>query len=58
MTLTLSLVSAFSMILGLQLSNIYVVAAATGDMNSLTQIQEYEPPNQGGPDSSQGSGTR
>ncbi|MFB2939410.1 hypothetical protein ACE1B6_29505 [Aerosakkonemataceae cyanobacterium BLCC-F154] len=58
MTLTFSILSAFTLVLGLQLTNIYVAAAATGDIHSLTQIQEYEPPNEGGPDSSQGSGTR
>ena len=58
MALKFSVLSALTLILGLQLTNIYVVAAATGDIHSLTQIQEYEPPNEGGPDSSQGSGTR
>lgn len=58
MGLTFSLISAFTLIFGVQLINISIVAAATRDIDSLTQNQEYEPPNQGGPDSSQGSGTR
>jgi hypothetical protein len=58
MSVSLSLVSALTLIIGLQLTNIYVVVAATGGINSLSQIKGYEPPNEGGPESSQGSGTR
>lgn len=58
MGLTLSLVTAFTLILGIQVINIYVVNAATLDTSHLINIKGYEPPNEGGPDSSQGSGTR
>jgi len=58
MGLTLSLVSAFTLILGIQLINISAVTAATVDIHGLIKRMDYDPPNQGGPDSSQGSGTR
>ncbi|MGA9383177.1 MAG: hypothetical protein WBV73_30815 [Phormidium sp.] len=58
MGFTLILVSAFTMILGTQLINIYSVSAANVDIYGLMETMDYEPPNQGGPDSSQGSGTR
>jgi hypothetical protein len=60
MGVSLCLVSAFTLILGLQLTTIYIVivTGAPGNNNKLTQTKEYEPPNQGGPQSSQGAGTR
>ena len=58
MGFTLSLISAFTLILGTQLINIYPVSAATVDIHGLIETMDYEPPNQGGPDTTQGSGTR
>lgn len=58
MGISVSLVSGFTLILGIQLMNIYVVTAATVDIHNLIETRDYEPPNEGGPDSSQGSGTR
>lgn len=60
MGLTLNLVSAFILILGIQVINISVVTATTVDVHGLIKTMDYEPPNQGGPDSdsTQGSGTR
>lgn len=52
------LVGGLALIIGLQLINIYVVNAASVDINNLIETMDYEPPNEGGPDSSQGSGTR
>lgn len=52
------LVSGLALILGIQLINIYVVNAATVDIHNLIETMDYEPPNEGGPDTTQGSGTR
>lgn len=52
------LVSGLALIIGIQLINIYVVNAASVDINNLIETMDYEPPNEGGPDSTQGSGTR
>ncbi|MFB2839110.1 hypothetical protein [Floridanema evergladense] len=58
MGLTLNLVTLIAAILGLQVINICAVTAAPVNVPSLIRTRGYEPPNQGGPDSSQGSGTR
>lgn len=60
MGLTLKLIGAFTLILGIQVINISVVTATTVDVHGFIKRMDYEPPNQGGPDSdtTQGSGTR
>lgn len=58
MNWTLSAVTTFTLILGIPLINISVVKAATVNIHSLMETMDYEPPNGGGPGSSQGAGTR
>ncbi|XWK90607.1 MAG: hypothetical protein U7127_11310 [Phormidium sp.] len=58
MGLTINLLSAMTLILGIQLINIHAVTAASVDIHGLIKTMDYEPPDKGGPDSNIGSGTR
>ncbi|MBD2183380.1 hypothetical protein H6S82_03790 [Planktothrix sp. FACHB-1355] len=53
----LKIIGVFSLIVGVQF--VYVESSlATISSGKAMQLENYEPPNQGSPDSSQGAGTR
>lgn len=53
----LKITGPFILILGLQLNNIEIAFATTDPHNSI-KVYNYEPPERGGPESSQAAGTR
>ena len=53
----LKVTGIFSLLLGVQLIHIQSVFATVTPQKSM-QMQNYQPPNNGGPDNSRGAGTR
>lgn len=57
MSFLIKVTGIFTLTMGLQFIHIQANLAAVQSQHSM-EIQEYEPPDMGGPTSSQGAGTR